>query len=251
MILTDDNFATIVKAVELGRGLYDNLTKYIRFQMGVLVGFIVTFLGASIFNIVGGVPFVPLQTLYVNFTTQVLQAIGLGYGRPAEGLMDRKPRPSDERILPRPLLLWVGIAGLVLGGATLGVIGWADDHYGSSAIARTMGLTTFAISNVVFSLTTRDERRSVFSLELLEDRTFLLCTGGSLAAIVLGTELGIMQRVLHTVHLTGHQWLVCIVVGLAIVPVSEARRLLLQRRGSAAGATGEQPDGVEAVSTSP
>ena len=76
----DDNFATIVQAVELGRGLYDNLTKYIRFQMGVLVGFIVTFLGASIFNIVGGVPFVPLQTLYMNFTTQVLEAIGLGYG---------------------------------------------------------------------------------------------------------------------------------------------------------------------------
>ena len=96
MILTDDNFATIVRAVELGRGLYDNLTKYIRFQMGVLVGFIVTFLGASIFNVVGGVPFVPLQTLYVNFTTQVLQAIGLGYGRPGEGLMKRKPRPSDE-----------------------------------------------------------------------------------------------------------------------------------------------------------
>ena len=179
MILTDDNFATIVKAVELGRGLYDNLTKYIRFQMGVLVGFIVTFLGASIFNIVGGVPFVPLQTLYVNFTTQVLQAIGLGYGRPGEGLMKRKPRPSDEPILPRPLLIWVGIAGLVLGGATLGVIAWADDHYGNSAVARTMGLTTFAISNVIFSLTTRDERRSVFSLDVLEDRMFLLCTGGS------------------------------------------------------------------------
>ena len=120
MILTDDNFATIVKAVELGRGLYDNLTKYIRFQMGVLIGFIVTFLGASIFNVVGGVPFVPLQTLYVNFTTQVLQAIGLGYGRPADGLMQRKPRASGERILPRPLLIWVAIAGLVMGGATLG-----------------------------------------------------------------------------------------------------------------------------------
>ena len=92
MILTDDNFATIVKAVELGRGLYDNLTKYIRFQMGVLIGFIVAFLGASIFNIVGGVPFVPLQTLCVNFTTHVFLAIGLGYGRPAEGLMERKPR---------------------------------------------------------------------------------------------------------------------------------------------------------------
>src|SRR5215831_2726008 len=161
MILTDDNFATIVKAVELGRGLYDNLTKYIRFQMGVLVGFIVNFLGASIFNVVGGVPFVPLQTLYVNFTTQVFQAIGLGYGRPGEGLMKRKPRDSDEQILPRPLLIWVVIAGFVMGGATLGVIGWADDHYGSSAVARTMGLTTFAIGNIAFSFCTRDERRSV------------------------------------------------------------------------------------------
>ena len=251
MILTDDNFATIVKAVELGRGLYDNLTKYIRFQMGVLVGFIVTFLGASIFNIVGGVPFVPLQTLYINFTTQVLQAIGLGYGKPAEGLMRRKPRSSDEPILPRPLLIWVCIAGLVLGGSTLGVIGWADDHYGSSAIARTMGMTTFALSNVVFSLATRDERRSIFSLEVLEDRMFLLCSGGSLAAILFGTELGVFQRILGTVHLDLHQWLVCIVVGLAIVPVSEARRLLLQRRGSATGPVDGPPETVPAVSPSP
>jgi Ca2+-transporting ATPase len=250
MILTDDNFATIVKAVELGRGLYDNLTKYIRFQMGVLVGFIVTFLGASIFNIVGGVPFVPLQTLYVNFTTQVLQAIGLGYGRPAEGLMRRKPRPADEQILPRPLLIWVGIAGLVLGGATLGVIGWADDHYGSSAVARTMGLTTFAISNVVFSFATRDERHSIFSLDVLEDRMFLLCTGGSLLAILFGTELGIFHRILGTVHLDLHQWLVCIVVGLAIVPVAEGRRLLLARRGSPTGGAGESPEGVPVVTTS-
>src|SRR6185312_8921672 len=60
MILTDDNFSTIVKAVELGRGLYDNLVKYVRFQMGCLFGFIVSFLGASIFNIAGGVPFLPL-----------------------------------------------------------------------------------------------------------------------------------------------------------------------------------------------
>jgi Ca2+-transporting ATPase len=240
MILTDDNFATIVRAVELGRGLYDNLTKYIRFQMGVLVGFIVTFLGASIFNVVGGVPFVPLQTLYVNFTTQVLQAIGLGYGRPAEGLMRRKPRPSGEPILPRPILIWVGIAGLVLGGATLGLIAWADDAYGSG-VARTMGLTTFAISNVLFSLTTRDERRSVFSLEVLEDRMFMLCSAGSAAAIVLGTELGLFQRILNTVHLDLHQWLTCVVVGLAILPVSEGRRLWLQRQERAAATAPEPP----------
>jgi Ca2+-transporting ATPase len=148
--------------------------------------------------------------------------------------MKRKPRSSEEEILPRPLLIWVCIAGLVLGGATLGVIWWADDHYGSTAIARTMGLTTFAISNVVFSLATRDERRSIFSLDVLEDRMFLLCTGGSLAAILFGAELGVFQRILGTVHLDLHQWLVCIVVGLAIIPVSEARRLLLARRGAPA-----------------
>ena len=108
-----------------------------------------------------------------------------------------------------------------------------------------------AISNVDFSLCTRDERRSVFSLSVLEDRMFLYCTGGSIAAILLGAELGIMQRVLHTVHLTGHQWLVCIVVGLAIVPVSEARRLLLQRRRPAGGTTEGQADELEAAITSP
>src|SRR5258705_298358 len=127
MILTDDNFATIIKAVELGRGLYDNLTKYIRFQMGVLVGFIVTFLGASIFNVVGGVPFLPLQTLWVNFTTQVFQAVGLGYGKPSEGLMARQPRDPEQPILTRSLLVWLAIAGLVMGAGTLGVIWWAED----------------------------------------------------------------------------------------------------------------------------
>src|SRR6185437_5079940 len=90
MILTDDDFATIVKAVELGRGLYDNLKKYIFFQMGVLIGFIVTFLGASVFNIASGIPFLPLQTLWVNFTTQVFQSVGLGYGKAEEDIMRRK-----------------------------------------------------------------------------------------------------------------------------------------------------------------
>ena len=162
MILTDDDFSTIVRAVRIGRGLYDNLKKYIEFQMGALIGFIVTFLGASIFNIVGGVPFVPLQTLWVNFTTQVFQAIGLGYGEPSPGLMGRKPRPEKEPILNRALLIWLTIAGLVLGGTTLGVIWWADDHHGS-ALARTMGMTTFAIGNVFLSFTVKDEVRSFFS----------------------------------------------------------------------------------------
>src|SRR5436309_12397718 len=129
MILTDDDFSTIVKPVHIGRALYDNLKKYIQFQMAALIGFIVTFLGASIFNIVSGVPFVPLQTLWVNFTTQVFQAIGLGYGKPADDLMERKPRPVDEPIIDRSLFGWLGIASLTLRATTLGVLAWAGHEH--------------------------------------------------------------------------------------------------------------------------
>jgi Ca2+-transporting ATPase len=176
MILTDDNFATIVKAVELGRGLYDNLTKYIRFQIGVLAGLIITFLGSSIFNVLGGVPFLPLQTLWVNFTTQVFQAIGLGYGKPSEGLMARKPRPSDEQLLPRRLLVWLAVYGLAMGAVTIGVAWVVDDNHGK-VLARTMALTTFALANLFFSFECRDERRSIFSLDIFEDRRFLMMSG--------------------------------------------------------------------------
>ncbi len=113
MILTDDNFATIVKAVEKGRALYDNLVKYIRYQMGVLFGMIWTFLGAGLFNVLAGVPFVPQQTLYVNFTTQVLQSIGLGLGEPTEGLMERPPRKADEQVMPLPLGIRLAIYGAI------------------------------------------------------------------------------------------------------------------------------------------
>ena len=233
MILTDDNFATIVKAVELGRGLYDNLVKYIRFQMGVLAGLIATFLGASMLNILGGLPFLPLQTLWVNFTTQVFQSIGLGYGEPGEGLMKRRPRKPEEPILTRSSTHWFVIAGLVMAVATLGVIAGAD-HAEGTDLARTMGLTTFAIANLAFSFTARDELRSVFSLDTFNDRRFLLTSLMSVAAIVLATGLDFLQRILDTVSLTGYQWLICIGAGMTIVLVSEVRKLMPTGRGKPA-----------------
>ena len=234
MILTDDNFATIVRAVELGRGLYDNLTKYIRFQMGALAGLIITFLGASIFNVVAGVPFLPLQTLWLNFTTQVFQAIGLGYGKPSPGLMSRKPRPSDEALLPSGLLVWLCVYGFVMGGATLGVAWVVDDNHGV-VLARTMALTTFAISNLAFSFACRDERRSVFSLEIFDDRRFLMMSGLSVVAIVLATELGVFQRFLDTEPLSFRQWLVCIGLGVLVLFVTEIRKAILRHQEQSAG----------------
>jgi Ca2+-transporting ATPase len=233
MILTDDNFATIVRAVELGRGLYDNLTKYIRFQMGVLFGLVFTFLGAAIGNVVGGVAFVPLQTLWINFSTQVFQAVGLGYGEPAGGLMARKPRDPEAQILPRSKLLWLALVGGVMAAATLGVLAWADSNY-DTKIARTMGMTSFAIANLFYSFCERDERASVFSLDVLRDRRFLMFSGASVLAIILAPQLNLLNRILQTTPLTLHQWLICIVAALAAVVVTEIRKFMLRRREASA-----------------
>ena len=244
MILTDDDFSTIVKAVHIGRALYDNLKKYIKFQMAALIGFITMFLGASIFNVASGVPLVPLQTLWVNFSTQVFQAIGLGYGEPAADLMERKPRPEKEPILSTGLLLWLAVLGVVMGGTALGVIWWADDKHGT-AVARTMGMTTFAIANVFLSFCVKDELRSVFDSETFADRRLLKMTGLSAIAILFGTELGIFQRILGTVSLTGKQWIVCLLVALSVVVVSEIQKFVSRRRR--AGGTTEETEEVAGV----
>src|SRR4051812_11217136 len=223
MILTDDNFATIVKAVEIGRALYDNLKKYVRFQIGVLLGFIVAFLGASILNIADGVPFVPLQTLWINFTTDLFLAIGLGYGAAAAGLMLRKPRPADEAVLPRPLLAWLAVVGFVMGATTLGVISWATDPHGL-AQARTIGFTTFALSHVFFAIATRDERRSMFNLDTVNDKPLMVASGLAVLVIILTTTFAPLQRLLQTGDLELEQWLVCIGVALVIPVVAEVRK---------------------------
>jgi Ca2+-transporting ATPase len=229
MILTDDDFATIVKAVELGRALYANLKKYIFFQMGVLVGMIITFLGSSIANIAAGVPFLPLQSLWLNFTTQVFQAVGLGYGKAEADIMRHKPRKSDEPLLTRATLGWLAFVGLVMGVITLGVIWWADNEYDLDT-SRTMGLTAFSIANLAFSLTARSELRSVFSLDTFDDRRFLITTGMSAAAIVLATEFGLFQKLLATTSMDLGQWLICLVAGAFVIVPTEIRKVFLRRR---------------------
>ena len=97
-----------------------------------------------------------------------------------------------------------------------------------------MGLTTFSLANLFFSFTARDALRSVFSLDTFSDRTFIITSLLSAAAIILATELGFFQRILDTVELTGNQWLICIGAASTIVVVSEAWKLVLRRREHAA-----------------
>jgi Ca2+-transporting ATPase len=223
MILTDDDFSTIVRAVRQGRNLYDNLKKYIRFQMAGLFGFIATFLGASIFWIADGLPFLPGQTIWVNFSVQVACAFGLGFGAATVGLMDRKPRPADAPILSQRMLLYLAVVGLFIGVATLAVLELASREYGET-VGRSMALATFSFMNVAFALGTKDMQQTVFSEETLSDRKLLVGIGVGVLLTFMASELGLLQRFLGTVSLTAEQWFVCLLVGLTPLVVSEIRK---------------------------
>jgi Ca2+-transporting ATPase len=231
MVLTNDNFGTIIKAVELGRGLYDNLVRYIRFEMGCMFGFIITFFGASLFDIAHGEPLIPFQVLWVAFTTVTIQSIGLGYSSPAEGLMEDPPRSPGAPILGRAVLAWLGVVGLVMAVGTLSLVSWAEGAH-SLAEARTIGLVTISLFNLFLSIETRNVRETAFSLRTFADRTFIVTTGVSFLLIILATLLPPCQAVLKTTPLDEDQWLLCLGVALTIVVVSEIKKALPRRAGA-------------------
>jgi Ca2+-transporting ATPase len=213
--------------------------------MTCLFGFIGTFLGASIFNILGGVPFLPLQTLWINFTCDIFLAIGLGYGKPREGLMEEKPRPKEAVILPRPLFLWLVVVGLWMAAATLGIIVWEENVRGDAA-AHTMGLVTFSLFHLFYALETSNAERTLFSSELFENPILLRTAGLSALTIFLATAFGPLQRILDTIDLTVEQWAACIVVAATVLVIEEVRKFIRRRRAPAPAPTPAVPAPVPA-----
>ena len=233
MILTDDNFSTIVKAVELGRGLYDNLARYIWFQMGGLFGYIAAFLGASTFNIAEGIPLLPLQTLWVSFTMLSIQSVGLGYSKPAAGLMDRPPLPPSRPILTRALIIWLAFVGLLMAIGTLSVIAGRSRCTGSPS----PGPWAWSRSRCYLVLLDRVQRRTglgVLPRHLLR-QDVRITTGVSFVLLVLSTVLGIFHTVMKTVTLDVRQWLICTAVALSVVAAAEIRKAILRRTAAPPG----------------
>jgi Ca2+-transporting ATPase len=219
---------------------HDNLVKYIRYQMGVLFGMIWVFLGSGLFNVLAGLPFVPQQTLYVNFTTQVLQSIGLGLGEPTEGLMERPPRKADEQVMPLPLAIRLAIFGAIMAASSLLVIQWISINTGDDVLARTMGLTAFSFANLFYGLACNDQRASVFSHALLANAKLLQMSAISLGFIIIGVELDLLNRILNTTSLNIEQWVVCILAGSVILWVMEVVKFF-GRRSDAQKPVAAQP----------
>jgi len=235
MILTDDNFATIVSAVSYGRSLYDNLLKYLRFQMSTLVAYIAIFIGAGIFGIAGGVPLNPLQILWLNMVIDIPLAIALGFDEPARGVMSRSPRPVGAPVLSRANWIRLCIQGAVMTIGSLVAYQIGHDMDGA-LVASTMLLTTLSLFHLAAALLSRDQVKTIFDRDAVPGTAQLRRYGIALAAIILVTTLGFLERIFDTSELTFGRWTICIGIAASLVVVEEIVKLVLRRREKAPAA---------------
>jgi len=139
--------------------------------------------------------------------------------------MERAPRRADTRILSGPTMGWLIAVGLIMGAVVLPITAWAADAFGAD-VARTMGISTFALLGAAFAIETRDERRSILSDGYLADRTLLLTAGATALITVLAAEIGILERIISTVPLTVEQWAVCFAGASVMIVAYEIRKRL-------------------------
>ena len=229
MILTDDNFATIVRAVSEGRKLYDNMLKYIRFMLVALVTYIVTFLAATLLNIAGGQPFSAVQILWINFLITAPVGIALGLDKETPGLMLRKPRPRNDSIMSRAVITTVGLAGVFMSAAIDLLIVFGKHHYGSVAIGSTMGLVAFSVMLVVAAFESRDQTGSIFRMETLDNNVVNVTMLIELALALLIARGGVLTSLLGTQALTGRQWLIGAIPAVLLLILWEAGKLIARR----------------------
>lgn len=187
MILTDDNFATIVKAVENGRNLYKNIKYAIQFLLSGNFGAILVVLFASVFAL--PVPFAPVHLLFINLLTDSLPAIALGLEPHRKELMNEKPRPADESILTGEFLARIGAGGVSICVMTtvaflIGYHGWftAADLGGSALLGSTMAFGTLCVSRLFHGFNCKSDRPVVFTRKVWNNKWLI-------GAFVLGMIL--------------------------------------------------------------
>jgi len=230
MILTDDNFATIVRAVSEGRKLYDNMLKYIRFMLVALVTYVVTFLAASVLNIAGGQPFSAVQILWINFVITAPVGIALGLDKETPGLMTRLPRPRAASIMTAAVIMTVGLTGLFMSAAINLLIVFGKHQYDKTELGSTMGLVGFSLMLVVAALECRDEKASILRQETFDNGTVNVAALAEVGLAVLIAKGAFLPSLLGTSDLTGGQWLIGASPALLLFLAWEAGKLIARRR---------------------
>jgi P-type Ca2+ transporter type 2C len=243
MVLSDDNFATIVFAVEQGRKIYDNLTKYIRFVLVLLVVFVLTFLGATLFNIAAGEPFTPPQVLWIHFVVNAPFGFALGFDKESPGLMDRTPRPRGESVLTRPVIITVGLAGLAITIGLLSLISLGQHHFGSVHVGQSIAFTSFALCLIVAALECRSETGTVLTTASFDSKQMNWAMLGEFVLAVLVTQMDVFNRLLGTTQINLREWAWALVPALALLLLWELGKLIARR--SAAGRPTVSPPAIE------
>jgi Ca2+-transporting ATPase len=246
MILSDDNFATIVFAVEQGRKIYDNLTKYIRFVLVLLVVFVLTFLGATLFNIAAGEPFSPAQVLWIHFVVNAPFGFALGFDKKSPGLMARRPRPRGESVLTTPVMITVGLAGLAITIGLLSMIEVGQHLFGSVHVGQSIAFTSFALCLIVAAVQCRSETGTVLTTATFDSKQMNWAMLGEFVLAVLVTQMDAFNRLLGTTQLNMHQFAWALVSPLALLLLWELGKYIARR----AGRPGEAISGLGPKETS-
>ncbi|MEV4972099.1 cation-translocating P-type ATPase [Streptomyces scopuliridis] len=229
MILSDDRFATIVYAVEQGRRIYDNLTKYIRFVLLLLVTFVLTFLGATVFNIAAGEPFTPPQVLWIHFVVNASFGFALGFDRESPGLMRRRPRPRGESVLTRPVVVTVGLGGLAITVVLLGLIKLGQTHFDSTETGQSIAFTAFALCLIVAAFECRSETDSVLTTSTFDSRQMNWVALPQFVLAVLVTQMDGFRRILGTTQINARQFGWALLAALALLLLWELGKFLARR----------------------
>lgn len=204
MILMDDNFATIVAAVEEGRAIYSNIRKFIRYLLSCNIGEVLTmFLG-----MLAGlpVPLLPIQILWVNLVTDGLPAIALGMEPAERGIMTRAPRKSKEGVFSDGLALLIIIRGTLIGASTLAVFASIHRLTGDTVLARTAAFVSLIIMQLVHVFECKSERDSIFEIPFFNNIYLVLAVICSAVMMLAVVYVPLLQKLFRTVPLGVSEW---------------------------------------------
>ncbi len=226
MILTDDNFATIVHAVEGGRAIYENIITFVRFQLTTNISAILTILIAQLAGF--GALFNAIQILFVNIIADGPPAIALGVDPSKPGVMKRAPRDRNDVILSMPRLLRIVASAIVITIGTLAIyIAFRD---GEREAALTMAFSSFVFFQLVNSFCVRSGDETVFSRYSLSNRPLLYALVGVVVMQVLVVQVPFLQNIFETVPLSLSQWGWVVLTPLSLLVVDELRKVVVRAR---------------------
>lgn len=233
MILTDDNFTTIVHAVEQGRGIYANIKKSIQYLLSCNIGEIIVIFVATVLNF-HQMPLVPIQLLWLNLVTDSLPALALGMEPVEAGVMKQKPRDPRDSIFAHGFAFSMIFNGILVGAVTLAAYLLGEyvlsDPGVADATANTMAFATLVFCELTRAFAVRSEHKSLFQIGICSNKTmnkaFLIGLILQLAVLLVP----VLQPVFHIVDLTAAEWAAVVVLSLVPLGVSEAAKLMRRLR---------------------